>query len=85
MFGSQRVTRDCTGGVLTGGGDGTTSEVSTDYDDQNWGESDEKGRNSCSPDADDATVVTSSNFDLTWQLKQHTATFKSSDLFRVSN
>ena len=85
MFGSKRVTRDCTGEVLTGGGDGTTSEVSIDYDDQNWGESDEKGRNSYSPDADDATVVTSSNFDLTWQLKQHTATLKSNDLFTVSN
>ena len=56
-----------------------------DYDDQNGGVSDEKGRNSHSPDADNATVVTFSNFDFTWQLKQYTATFQSSDLFRVSN
>ena len=68
MFRFERVTRDCTGEVPLGGGDGTTSEVSIDYDDQNEGESDEKGRNSYSPDADDATVVTSSNFDFTWQL-----------------
>ena len=43
------------------------------------------GRKSEVSDADDATVVTFSNFDFTWQLKQHTATFQSSDLFRVSN
>ena len=34
-----------------------------DYDERNGDESDEEGRNSHSPDADDATVVTPGNFD----------------------
>jgi len=60
---SERVPRDCTGEVPSGGGDGTTSEGSMDYDERNGDESDEEGRNSHSPDADDATVVTPGNFD----------------------
>merc|ERR1719167_759365 len=60
---SERVPRDCTGEVPSGGGDGTTSEGSMDYDERNGEESDEEGRNSHSPDADDNTVVTPGNFD----------------------
>ena len=51
------------GEVPSGGGDGTTSEGSMDYDDRNGDESDEEGRNSHSPDTDESTIVTPSNFD----------------------
>ena len=52
-----------TGEVPSGGGDGTASEGSMDYDDRNGDESDEDGRSSHSPDTDDSTIVTPSNFD----------------------
>jgi len=60
---SERVPRDCTGEVPSGGGDGTASEGSMDYDDRNGDESDEDGRSSHSPDTDESTIVTPSNFD----------------------
>ena len=52
-----------TGEVPSGGGDGTASEGSMDYDDRNGDEGYEDGRNSHSPDTDDSTIVTPSNFD----------------------
>ena len=53
----------CPGEVPSGGGDGTTSESSTDLDDRNGEESDEDGRGPRSPDTFDSNIVTPSNFD----------------------
>lgn len=60
---SERVPRDCTGEVPSGGGDGATSDGYVDSDDRNEEDDDEDGRGQRYPNMDDSNIVTPSNFD----------------------